>query len=137
MITGQRKKVTHALSSMIYFYTQGVFLGRRHVMFPSFLLNLQIFFGRAELARFFLYVYHSQNKCAARDEKFSQNKVHVLKARKRVGLLPAVVPEHIPAEDAGLVLEPAEPGPEWGHVPLGHVEGGVHNGLVALLGGLL
>ncbi len=46
-------------------------------------------------------------------------------------------PEDVPAEDAGLILEPAEPRAEGRHVPLGHVEGGVHDGLTGLLRGLL
>ncbi len=46
-------------------------------------------------------------------------------------------PEDVPAEDAGLILEAAEPRPEGRHVPLGHVEGGVHDGLTGLLRGLL
>ena len=47
------------------------------------------------------------------------------------------IPEDISSEDAGLVLEPAQPGPEGRHVPLGHVERGVHDGLLVLLRRLL
>ena len=46
-------------------------------------------------------------------------------------------PEHVSSEHTLLVLQPTEAGAEGGHVPLSHVEGGVHDGLVVLLGGLL
>ena len=46
-------------------------------------------------------------------------------------------PEHVSSEHTLLVLQPTEAGAEGRHVPLSHVEGGVHDGLVVLLGGLL
>ena len=46
-------------------------------------------------------------------------------------------PEHVSSEHTLLVLQPTEAGAERGHVPLSHVEGGIHDGLVVLFGGLL
>ena len=46
-------------------------------------------------------------------------------------------PEHVSSEHTLLVLQPTEAGAEGGHVPLSHVEGGVHDCLVIFFSCLL